>query len=283
MKVKHNTFPYPVLSAFTDDYIDSFFDLDVAITEEYGTLWLNYEFQLHNDTLNQLVKEERARFLIHIECSQTTFRTAITVDEKKGRVVLDPKLIKGVVDVNGFLITSSEITDYSNQQFSDWYQSMTFTLAKGSTLAVAQMSEVVLSENKDDFKNIQSIINIRRSKKQSYMTIDYSTDKIIIALPNDTYDIYAQYAKTDFKEVIITNVVFPALIHVFTKIEQQNEEFEDNRWYQVIKSILETSGEDITSMGDRGTESYVIVQKLLRDPVFKALNAIKIFSESRED
>ncbi|UBH15781.1 hypothetical protein [Macrococcus armenti] len=283
MKVKHNTFPYPVLSAFTDDYNDSFFDLDVNVTNEYGTLWLNYAFHLFNDELTNLVKEQQAMFLIHLECSQTTYRNAITLEETKGKIELDASLIKGVLDVNGFLITAERIMNYTNKQFSDWYQSMKFTLNKGSTLSVAQMSEVVLSENKDDFKNIQSIINIRRSKKQSYMTIDYSSEKIIIALPVESYEIYAQYAKTDFKEVIITNVVFPALVHVFTKIEHQYEEFEDNRWYQVIKHILETSGDDITMMGDRGAESYVIVQKLLRDPVFKALNAIKLFSEGSED
>ncbi|WP_157946268.1 hypothetical protein [Staphylococcus chromogenes] len=51
----------------------------------------------------------------------------------------------------------------------------------------------------------------------------------------------------------------------------------------MLKEVLEQSGLDIEKIGNRGEPGYIIVQKLLHNPVMKSLEAIKLFSNQGDE
>lgn len=283
MKVKNNSFPYPVLSNFSDDYHSSLFDLDVEVKNEFNQLYLYGTFKLENDGLNTLIDLKSANYLIHIECPQTTYRTTFVSETNTFKQPIESDKIKGKLEINGFIVARDDIEEYINDSFDEMYEGLTFKINKGNILAVSDRIDAVLFESDDDYQDMSSIINIRMSETEELMKIENESDKIIIVLPKNAYLLYAEYAKTDFKEVIITNVIFPALIYVFSLIENNKNEYDDTRWYQVLKEVLEQSGVDIEKIGNRGEPGYIIVQKLLHNPVMKSLEAIKLFSNQGDE
>ncbi|MGK0575994.1 hypothetical protein [Macrococcus capreoli] len=283
MQVKNNSFPYPVLSSFTGDYINDAFDLDVEVINQFNQLYLNGTFKLTSPSIDKLIVENKATYLVHVECGLTSFRKALTFKENTFKMPIERQLVKGKLEINGFVVAIEDIQSYSSQNFDEMYESLQFDINKGNILAVTDRIDAIIYEENEDYKDMTSIINIRKSDTEEYMKIDHETDKITIILPKNSYELYAQYAKSAFKEVIITNVIFPALIHVFAQVEHNKKEYEDNRWYQVLKEILEQSSVNIETIGDRGEAGYVVVQKLLHNPVMKSLDAIKMFSEAGED
>ncbi|WP_414055777.1 hypothetical protein [Macrococcus equi] len=283
MQVKNNSFPYPVLCSFTGDYINDQFDLDVEIVNEFNQLYLIGTFKLSSQGIQNLIEARKATYLVHIECGLTSYRNAVTSEDVTFRIPIERHLIKGKLEINGFVVAKEDIKAYSDNNLDEMYEGLAFDINKGNILAVTDRIDAVIYEENEDYKDMTSIINIRKSDSDEYMKIDNESDKIIIILPKHAYELYSYYAKLAFKEVIITNVIFPALIHVFAQVEQNKKEYEDNRWYQVLKEILEQSGVNIETIGDRGEPGYVIVQKLLHNPIMKSLEAIQMFSEVGED
>lgn len=283
MQVKNNSFPYPVLCSFSGDYTNDAFDLDVEITNQFNQLYLIGTFKLTSPSIDKLILDDKADFLVHIECGLTSFRKALSFKENTFKLPIERHLIKGKLEINGFIVAKEDIKSYTSNNFDEMYEGLQFDIDKGNILAVTDRIDAIIYEENEDYKDLTSIINIRKSDTDEYMKIDHETDKITIILPKNSYELYAYYAKSVFKEVIITNVIFPALIHVFAQVEQNKKEYEDNRWYQVLKEILEQSGVNIEAIGDRGEPGYVIAQKLLHNPVAKSLEAIQMFSEAGED
>lgn len=283
MQVKNNSFPYPVLSNFSGDYIEDNFDLDVEIVNQFNQLYLIGTFKLTNNGLLNLIEQAKAEYLVHIECGLTSFRSAHTYGEQMFRIPINSDLVKGKLEINGFIVAKENIEGFYDAHLDEMYEGMQFNINMGNILAVSDRIDAMIYEEHEDFKEMSSIINIRKSETDEFMKIDNETDKIIVILPNQAYEMYAFYAKSAFKEVIITNIIFPALIHVFAQVEHNKKEYEDNRWYQVLKEMLEQSGVNIETIGDRGEPGYVIVQKLLHNPVMKSLEAIKMFSEAGDD
>ncbi len=283
MKIKNNSFPYPVLSPFSDDYHSSTFDLNIEIKNEFNQLYMHGVLELKNDGLMTLINEKKAMYLIHLECPQTTYRTTFTGYENIFRENIDSSKVKGKLEINGFIIATDNIKEYTNPFLDDMYEGLNFNINKGNILAVTDRIDAVLFESNDDYKDMTSIISVRMSKTEEFMKIESESDKIMIILPEASYLLYAQYAKTDFKEVIITNIIFPALIYIFSLIENNRNEYDDTRWYQVLKEVLEKSDVDIDMIGNRGEPGYIIVQKLLHNPVMKSLEAIKLFSNQEDE
>lgn len=75
---QEQTFPYPVLCEDTDDYTEGEFVVDTeVVSQDINTLELRFRMNLDNPGLKGLISQGRAEYVIHIECSNTAFRTVI--------------------------------------------------------------------------------------------------------------------------------------------------------------------------------------------------------------
>ena len=78
MNIKNRLFPYPVLCGETDDYLDSAnFVLESDITETAHELLLKYDYIVHCNSLETVIRKGEAEYVLHVECSTTSFRIAL--------------------------------------------------------------------------------------------------------------------------------------------------------------------------------------------------------------
>ena len=77
MEIRNRLFPYPVLCLENDDYIDCEFRVLTNQIEELKDIVLQFKIELDNKDLLDLIRDGKAEYLIHVECSNTSFRKVI--------------------------------------------------------------------------------------------------------------------------------------------------------------------------------------------------------------
>ena len=88
MKLNTQAFPYPVLTSdFGDaaDYSDSDFQCSLKFDEEISDSQkfdINYNFQLSNDAILNLIENGSANFSIHLYCADTLKRETYKLNKK---------------------------------------------------------------------------------------------------------------------------------------------------------------------------------------------------------
>lgn len=83
MDIRHRLYPYPVLSDMTNDYVNSSFGMQLEVSQGMKEICLSIALQLDNKEIEQLIDEGEAEYVIHIECSYTSYRTVIKTDESE--------------------------------------------------------------------------------------------------------------------------------------------------------------------------------------------------------
>ncbi|MFC7339723.1 hypothetical protein ACFQY0_21235, partial [Haloferula chungangensis] len=137
-----------------------------------------------------------------------------------------------------------------------------------------------LFESEQSIEKLSSIINVVLSYENKLMTVDSSSDKIVIALPKNQYEQYATFSKTVFNNILISVVIVPGLVEVLNRIKIDRHAYEDTRWYISLKHSLESIGIDLNLFDETPLE---IAQKLLKDPIQGAINVLKKVEESGAD
>lgn len=97
MEIKNKLYPHPVLRENNDDYIDSYFEMDLDYERDIKLLKLKVNFKLKNEQLEKMIEEEKLQFLVHIECPKTSYRKIIATNEKSVTHVIKDKNILGKI------------------------------------------------------------------------------------------------------------------------------------------------------------------------------------------
>jgi len=74
MKISHQTrFPYPVLSSFSDDYLNGDYSVAIEISESLktGALLLRYEVNLSEESIVNAIQSGTAQAGIFVTCLET--------------------------------------------------------------------------------------------------------------------------------------------------------------------------------------------------------------------
>lgn len=77
MDIRYKLYPYPILSDAADDYRNS--QLIFRVQQKLGIreVILKIYVELKNEGLLDLVRMDKAEFVVHIECPYTSYREAL--------------------------------------------------------------------------------------------------------------------------------------------------------------------------------------------------------------
>ena len=67
MDIRYKLYPYPVLSNYSDDYINSSFDSAIEVKREGYNIVISVVSEIKNPELEALIKEGKAAFVYHLE------------------------------------------------------------------------------------------------------------------------------------------------------------------------------------------------------------------------
>ncbi|MDM5332129.1 hypothetical protein QUF56_02600 [Ureibacillus composti] len=278
----NGSFPYPVLTPENDNYKKSSFETTIEAEKSFGQLYINLKCSLQDRQIAELIAEEKAKYALHIECPQTSFRQIYQSEQPNITAKIPDNVLRGKIDVHPFILASTEIEDYTNPNLDDFYQGYPITFEKGNILALGEAVEVVLFEEDEELHNLPSIVTVRRVEKEKVMTVDIDSDQIIIKLPKVEYDQYAINASSRLKETILSVVILPSLMDVFYRLKDNSEDYAEYKWYQVLTRIFEKNSRPLSQVINGTLSPLEAAQMVLQQPLEKAFNEIKKFNETED-
>ena len=281
MEIKNRLYPHPVLRENNDDYINSSFEMDLSYERDIKRLKLNISFKLNNKTLEKMILDEKAQYVIHIECPKTSYRKIITTTEKILSENLKDENILGKIQVTSFIVVKENILDYENESFNSDYFGMKFNLEKGTILAIGDSYKIDVDKEKESLGNVPSIFTIckKMTTDETGINIEYNMNKIRIDLNISDYERYTQLVSSSnqFVDIINCSLIFPTLIYVFEKLKNEFDEIEesDYRWFKALKNIFEKYGYRFNQELFENETSLQLAQKILDFPFSKSLIALQ--------
>lgn len=277
-------YPYPVLSDFSEDYINSTFNVNYTIREKgFKTKIIVADFILKDEVIEKMILENKASMILHVECSRTSYRKVFKLKKNQtiAEITIDDQIMKDKLEMTGIIVINEEMKVYKNNNINPDYYGKNYeirNLEKGNIIAVSLTQEVDIPSNNDDFEKVSSVINVGLSKDE-LMSVEMDGDIIIIKLPEKQYNQYYILSGTEYSSIVMTSTIFPSLIYILDRMSSKENPIDPELiWYQVIEKKLSTK--DILVEDINETYSSVeLAQMILEDPLERALRELEIKAE----
>lgn len=281
MKLRQNKeFPYPVLSPYTDDYVNSTYSNDVSGSIIGYKCVLRLKTSLTDDVINQMIESGQAVLIYHIECSQTGYREVFHAPSFDVEHKIPLRKLRGNVEVNSFVIANCEIKNYQNDNLNEDYQGYSIKFEKGFILAEGEEFDLGIPRKYTDLKEknnpFVTIVPIKDKEVQT-IKVDLNKQKIMVLVPEKVSINYAVAQQTyKIRPVLFGMFIIPALYQGLLKLKKSDDvelaAMEDLLWVQSMEDLLRTTFkkkiDDIRNMDDQ--DLYVLAQQLLDSPIPKA-------------
>lgn len=248
MKVSSALYTYPVLSesSMRDDYIvESSFNA-TAEKQQTGTseVSISISIRLEDDNLNNLVSNNKAKIVCHIESPLSSHRTIREIDafSLHASIAIDTSVMRGNLEITTFIVANEVIDDYTSSSFSDFYKGV-YQIEPGDILAFCPTIDIEIEPDDINNKPTQSIIRITSNDGRE-MTTDLSGEYIIVRLPKDTYSGYKMLSRKDnpHYKLSLMAIVLPVLMDAIHNIQTSDGSVNDKIWARVIKAKLKAGG-----------------------------------------
>jgi hypothetical protein len=287
MQIKPRSYPHPVLSHFGDDIIDSLFQPVVTVKGAKNAYMFDAVFKTNNEDLLALVAHGKAFYAVHVECTQTRYRNIFTSTSEKFAFEIGAGLLDGRVEVCSFMLAAKSIAKYKNSNFHSDYETLTFRVRKGDTLAVGLDREFPAEKKDDPLRKVPSIFSIVQNDdpEATGIDIDAGGPKVIVRLSKGNFDSYMFLRQSQaLHPVLSASVIFPALVDVIEKIRRASmdgalDAYSELRWFIVIARRLRELNINPYDPDSFVDSSLKIAHELIGQPVSPSLEALKSMIE----
>lgn len=278
MQIKKRYHSYPILAPYTNDYEGSKFYINAI---DYDKKEQNYIFivqiLLEDLYIKDIINKEKAEYIIHVECSKTSFRQIYKTKLQDIEISIDASDLNGRVEFAPFIVAKEDIIDYQNKSFHEDFNSFKFDINRGQYLCIGNRAIVDIIKNKDELKQLSSIIRIAQVSDLDRETkVSLEGDRIQILVSTELYGKYIYAGRNKYRlRTLHSMLVYPALIHVLYELKEDSEvDFENysgRRWFQALKIRFEELGMEINSDLFNEKLPYELAQVLLDYPIKDAL------------
>ena len=280
MHIKAKLYPYPVLADFNNDYCDSNFNIETSISINSNEVIASMKPQLNNDGILDLILNNKAKFMMHIECSLTCFRKVIEIPYDGLEYSISAEKIEGPMSFCPFIIAIEDIPNYSNKKLNKDYNGLTFDFEKGNILAIGKEIQLRIEKEDDDLANVPSIFAVTEIKDDDIndIVINNTGNKINIQLPKAIF-LEFKLAMSNQKSmaVIHSMIIIPALMKCFDDMKSKPEDiyiYEDRRWFRALKKALKKINIELSEETILSLDSFAVSQKLMDNTTYRAILGI---------
>ena len=282
MEIKNRLFSYPVLCMENDDYTDCEFNVLVTMTEELNDIVLDFEVQIDNEEMELLVREGFAEYTIHIECSNTAYRTIVTMTGNRKKFRILKSRVNNEIALLGMVVATNKIENFTSQHLNEDYRDEKIVFEKGSILAYRNLPRIYVAKNYEELAGENPLFTIVKRIKQKDeevqpVTYELGNEKIRIMVDEDTYNIYIKFHQNANMQPLVNSLlVMPAMAYMIEvlKISDENTYY-NTFWYQQIKKFCKAQGKEFKEdVIDSDKTSIEISQEMLRLPIGRAFKSI---------
>ena len=280
MEIKNRLFPYPVLCEDTDDYVEGEFYVDAELIEQgLNDILVQFNMHLDNPGLQNLINTGKAEFVIHMECSNTAFRTVIKTFSNTEQYRIMNSRVNGDINLLGMIVSREKIGHYTNPALNEDYEDITLTIDKASILAYDNMDPIHIAKNYEELAEKDSIFSVVKQMRMDQnehnaITFALDADKIKIHVDDDLYSSYITYKGNSAMQPLMTTIlVMPALTFMMETLRNEGvEDYASSYWFIKMEKYYALHGksfiEDVIEGEDMISE---VVQEMLQLPIGKTL------------
>ncbi len=277
MRLSARSYPHPVLGN-RDDVPGAAFQATLVMSTDKECVYISADVTCSCEALNALLKDGRAAYVLHIECSNTLFRRAYEFREPQHRVSISADNLNDAVEVNVFARAKDHIPGYCIPEAHSDYAGAQFDVQRGDILAVGEGQVFHVESDFDSLSRIGSIMQINESPKDGDIPMEpsFDGDKIVIFLSkSDFADYKVLKLHEGVRGPLTTTIVLPVLAEALHILKEESDGMDDTRrWVRALARRIENLGLSGES------QPLLLAQQLLELPVKRALSSSRMLAEA---
>lgn len=284
MEIRNRLFPYPVLCDDTDDYLEGGFHVEAEIVEQgLNDILVQFDMHLENSGLQNLINTGRAEYVIHMECSDTAFRTAIRTSSNSEQYRIMNSRVNRKINLLGMIVSKTMIGHYQNPVLNEDYEDITLNIPSASILAYENMDPIRIAKNYEELAEKDSIFSVvkeMRIDQNEHKPIWYrlDTDRIKIIVDEEVYASYIRYqGNSSMQPLMMSLLVMPALTYMMEILRSEGyEEHAADYWLLKMQKYYKLHGLDFIDDIILNEEKLIseAVQEMLQLPIGKTMLSI---------
>ena len=241
---------------------------------------VQFNMHLDNPGLQNLINTGKAEFVIHMECSNTAFRTVIRSFSNTEKYRIMNSRVNGDISLLGMVVSKEKIENYTNFLLNEDYEGITLNIDKASILAYDNMDPIHIAKNYEELAEKESIFSVvkeirmdQNERKPIWYAID--NDRIKIMVDEEVYASYIRYrGNNTMQPLMMSLLVMPALTYMMEVLRNEGwEEYASNNWFVKMQKFYKINNLDFIDDIIENEEKLIseVVQEMLQLPISKAL------------
>ena len=273
------SYPHPVLGNQDDVGIgnprQALADADYSVTDEKVSLTLR-GLRTGNPTIDQLVSENKAHWVIRLQCAGTYFRRSNVTCEETLEWHLDGRELSGNCRVDVEVCARERITNYRPGGTHEDYGDHPFELEPGAVMAIAGAFRFNVDKEFDPLKAaVDSIMRVRKGEHETGpFQVDLSGHLIEVALSTQDWDGY-HAVKQRGPGLLHATLVLPALMEALDA--RRHPDCKGYQWAERLTSFIDKLRE--TTEIDPDASALELAQLLLKGPLTRGLDEFRVLTE----
>lgn len=276
MRLSARSYPHPVLGN-RDDVPGVAFQAALEMSADKQYIYIKADINCSCNTINTLLGDGRAAYMLHVECSNTLFRRAYEFHEPQHRISIRADYLNDAVEVNVFVVATESIVQYTLTEAHSDYRNAAFDIQRGDILAVGEGQVFHVESGFDSLSRIGSIMQINESPKDGDIPMepDFNGDKIVIFLSkNDFADYKMLKLHEGVRGPLTTTIVLPVLVEAIHILKEESDGIDDTRrWIRALQRRIEA----LSLI--RESSPIVLAQHILELPIKRALSSSRMLVE----
>lgn len=240
-------YPYPVLRSEAVDYKKAVFHTSIEKTDRKDGFDLEVTYEVTNDKINEMLNQKILAYALQIQCDSTWYRSLEISESDRQHIFIPSYAVHGRVKMCPCIVAMEDIKDFSNEDFSEEYEGISFSLNKGETAAIGEMWKFDAVYEDDMIKKGESIVHFVNDDRCGVMFCEWEYDTIQIHLPKKQYEQYTEIGRYESWKVPLLNAVYVVPVIVQGIIEISNDEdgggdegnLSQYAWYKTLRMLIE--------------------------------------------
>lgn len=273
MEIKNRLFPYPVLCDESDDYDQETLIVRSKTQERIHDIHIHVEFELEDTAMLDLIRMGHAEYILHLECSTTSFRKVIKSDVS----IIDFNIPKSRVNVEiavlAMVVAKRKIRNFTSDKLNEDYIGEEINFDKGSILAYKNLPRIYVYKNYEELAGNESLFTVVKvglpdDTEIKPVQFNLSGPRIQILVDAKTYESYIHFQQKS--AIAMSMLVLPALIYMIDELREDAEGYSGKMWFMKMKQFYKVQGLDFIEDIVHGRNAVEAAQEMLKYPIARA-------------